>query len=134
MRAARVLDMLLVLQRRGRLTARELGAALEVSERTILRDVEALSEAGVPIFASRGSGLGVTYGSLGVMKLERVWNPICTPALPPFWTHVRRPSSPLGKSPGLSLKWPQVSKGEGSCGTTTRLPGATLPSSSAGRW
>lgn len=59
MRAARVVDMLLLLQRRGRLTARELGTTLEVSERTILRDVEALSEAGVPIYASRGAGGGV---------------------------------------------------------------------------
>ena len=59
MRAARVLDMLLVLQRRGRLTARELATELEVSERTILRDVEALSEAGVPVYTTRGAGGGI---------------------------------------------------------------------------
>ncbi|MGI9017507.1 MAG: helix-turn-helix transcriptional regulator [Euzebya sp.] len=59
MRAARVLDMLLQLERGGRVTARQLSATLEVSERTVLRDVEALSQAGVPVFTTRGSGGGI---------------------------------------------------------------------------
>jgi predicted DNA-binding transcriptional regulator YafY len=59
MRAARVLDMLLVLQRRGRVTAKELADTLEVTQRTVLRDVEALGEAGVPIFTVRGAGGGI---------------------------------------------------------------------------
>lgn len=59
MRAARLLHLLLVLQRRGRSTAGELATIFEVSQRTILRDVEALGQAGVPIFTMRGAGGGI---------------------------------------------------------------------------
>jgi predicted DNA-binding transcriptional regulator YafY len=59
MRAGRLIHMILMLQRRGRITAAELSEEFGVSTRTVLRDVEALHEAGIPIYTSQGSGGGI---------------------------------------------------------------------------
>jgi predicted DNA-binding transcriptional regulator YafY len=58
MRASRLLSILILLQLRGRLTAEELATEFEVSERTIYRDIDALSMAGVPVYGDRGPGGG----------------------------------------------------------------------------
>lgn len=54
MQASRLLSILMLLQARGRLTAAALAQAVEVSQRTILRDIDQLSAAGVPLWGQQG--------------------------------------------------------------------------------
>lgn len=68
MRADRLVAIVLLLQAQGQLTAAQLAELLETSERTIRRDLEALSMAGVPVYAQRGRGGG--WALLGGHRLD----------------------------------------------------------------
>lgn len=62
MRAARLLQIMLLLQNRGRMSSLELANELEVTRRTILRDVDAMTEAGLPIIVLQGNQGGIKLG------------------------------------------------------------------------
>jgi predicted DNA-binding transcriptional regulator YafY len=62
MRASRLLRILLILQNRGRVTTLQLAGELEVARRTVLRDLEAIAESGLPIVTYRGNAGGVELG------------------------------------------------------------------------
>lgn len=59
MRISRLINIMLILLRKELISARELATLLEVTERTIYRDVEALSLAGLPVYTTRGRNGGI---------------------------------------------------------------------------
>ncbi len=98
MRADRLLALLLLLQTRGRMTAHELAEQLEVSERTIYRDMEALSVAGIPVYAERGPGGGC---SLLDGYQTRLTGLTATEVRALFLLHMASPLADLGLTKAL---------------------------------
>lgn len=76
MRAGRLITLLLLLERRGRLTADQLADELEVSSRTVLRDIESLCAAGVRIIGVPGTGGGFELHDRGATALVGVGAPL----------------------------------------------------------
>lgn len=72
MKASRLLSIVLLLQVHGRMTSRQLADRFEVSDRTILRDIESLSTAGIPVYAERGRHGAVVLDTRARLDLTRM--------------------------------------------------------------
>lgn len=68
MQISRLFEIVYILLHRRHITARELAARFEVSVRTIYRDIDALSQAGVPVYATQGSGGGIHISDTYVLN------------------------------------------------------------------
>jgi predicted DNA-binding transcriptional regulator YafY len=106
MRADRLISLLMLLQRRGRMTAEELAAELEVSVRTIYRDLDALSASGIPVVAERGVG-----GGCGLLEEYRANLAALTEdeARSLFLLSVPEPLAALGLAPTLKTAYHKLS-------------------------
>jgi predicted DNA-binding transcriptional regulator YafY len=99
MRAGRLLSIQMLLETRGRMSARVLAQALEVSIRTLYRDVDELASAGVPIYAERGRA--------GGFALMPGWKPTLTGLTPAeaqavFLSGLAGPAADVGLGPQVA--------------------------------
>jgi predicted DNA-binding transcriptional regulator YafY len=98
MRADRLIAILMLLQTEGRITAKELARRLEVSERTIYRDIDALSASGVPVYADSGAGGGFSLPPDYRTKVDG----LTAPEIHALFLHIAdRPFQQLGMSQPL---------------------------------
>lgn len=99
MKSSRLLSILLLLQNRGRMTAAQLAAELEVSVRTVYRDIEALHASGVPLYGEAGHAGG--YELLGGYR-TRLTGFNATEAEALFLSGIPGPAAELGMASALA--------------------------------